>query len=56
MELWSSAGRTHCQSTACGAAAVGCELGRAAGFVQARQIFVDPTDFFRLFRFDPSTA
>jgi SAM-dependent methyltransferase len=33
-------------------AAVWCELGRQAGFAQARQIFVDPTDFFRLFRFD----
>ena len=29
-----------------------CELGRAAGFAQARQVFADPTDFFRLFRFD----
>ncbi len=28
------------------------ELGRAAGFRQARQVFVDPTDFFRLFRFE----
>ena len=33
-------------------AAVWCELGRNAGFREARQIFVDPTDFFRLFRFD----
>jgi len=31
-------------------AAVWCELGREAGFREARQIFVDPTDFFRLFR------
>ena len=29
-----------------------CELGRAAGFGAARQVFVDPTDFFRLFRFE----
>jgi SAM-dependent methyltransferase len=33
-------------------APVWCELGRKAGFAQARQVFVDPTDFFRLFRFD----
>ena len=33
-------------------AAVWCELGRAAGFGEARQLFADPTDFFRLFRFD----
>jgi len=33
-------------------AAVWCELGRKAGFGQARQVFRDPTDFFRLFRFD----
>ena len=33
-------------------AAVWCELGRRAGFGAARQLFVDPTDFFRLFRFD----
>lgn len=31
-------------------AAVWCELGRKAGFAEARQVFVDPTDFFRLFR------
>ena len=37
-------------------AAVWCELGRAAGFARARQVFVDPTDFFRLFRFEGSTA
>jgi SAM-dependent methyltransferase len=37
-------------------AAVWCELGREAGFAQARQIFLDPTDFFRLFRFDGSAA
>ena len=29
-----------------------CELGREAGFGEARQVFVDPTDFFRLFRFE----
>ena len=29
-----------------------CELGRAAGFREARQIFTDPTDFFRLFRYE----
>jgi SAM-dependent methyltransferase len=29
-----------------------CQLGRAAGFAQARQVFADPTDFFCLFRFD----
>jgi hypothetical protein len=29
-----------------------CDLGRQAGFGEARQVFVDPTDFFRLFRFD----
>jgi hypothetical protein len=34
-------------------AAVWCELGREAGFGEAREVFVDPTDFFRLFRFDP---
>ncbi len=33
-------------------AAVWCELGRKAGFSNAQQVFVDPTDFFRLFRFD----
>jgi len=33
-------------------AAVWCELGREAGFGAARQVFVDPTDFFRLFRFE----
>jgi SAM-dependent methyltransferase len=27
-------------------------LGREAGFREARQAFVDPTDFFRLFRFE----
>ncbi len=32
--------------------AVWCELGREAGFGEARQVFVDPTDFFRLFRFE----
>jgi hypothetical protein len=30
-------------------AAVWCELGSEAGFGEARQVFVDPTDFFRLF-------
>jgi hypothetical protein len=29
-----------------------CDLGREAGFREARQIFVDPTDFFQLFRFE----
>ena len=33
-------------------AATWCDLGRAAGFAAARQVFVDRTDFFRLFRFD----
>ena len=33
-------------------APVWCELGRAAGFVAAREVFVDPTDFFWLYRFD----
>src|SRR5262249_27987437 len=33
-------------------AATWCELGRAAGFGHARQVFVDPTDFFRLFRYE----
>jgi SAM-dependent methyltransferase len=33
-------------------AAVWCELGREAGFGTARQVFVDRTDFYRLFRFE----
>ena len=33
-------------------AAVWCDLGREAGFREARQIFVDPTDFFQLFRYE----
>jgi hypothetical protein len=33
-------------------AAVWCELGRAAGFAEATQVFVDPTEFFRLFRYE----
>jgi hypothetical protein len=33
-------------------AATWCELGRSAGFRQARQVFADPTDFFRLFHFE----
>jgi hypothetical protein len=33
-------------------AAVWCELGREAGFAQARQVYLDPTDFFQLFRFE----
>jgi ubiquinone/menaquinone biosynthesis C-methylase UbiE len=37
-------------------AAVWCELGRQAGFAQAREVFTDPTDFFRLFRFDGRDA
>jgi hypothetical protein len=32
--------------------AVWCELGREAGFSEAREMFVDPTDFFRLFRYE----
>jgi 2-polyprenyl-3-methyl-5-hydroxy-6-metoxy-1,4-benzoquinol methylase len=28
------------------------ELGREAGFTQARQVFVDPTDMYRLFRYE----
>jgi hypothetical protein len=31
---------------------VWCELGREAGFGTARQVFVDPTDFFRLYRYE----
>jgi hypothetical protein len=31
---------------------VWCELGREAGFREARQVFVDPTDFFQLFCFE----
>jgi hypothetical protein len=30
---------------------VWCELGRKAGFAQARQVFADPTDFFRMYRY-----
>jgi SAM-dependent methyltransferase len=37
-------------------AAVWCELGREAGFAQATQVFVDPTDFFRLFRYEAWAA
>ena len=33
-------------------AATWCELGREAGFAKATQVFVDPTDFFRLFRYE----
>jgi hypothetical protein len=33
-------------------AAVWCELGRAAGFRKTRELFADPSDFFRLFRFE----
>jgi cyclopropane fatty-acyl-phospholipid synthase-like methyltransferase len=33
-------------------AAEWCRLGRDAGFGAARQVFVDPTDFFRLFRYE----
>ena len=36
----------------CDFPAAWCELGREAGFGAARQVFVDPTDFFRLFRFE----
>jgi Methyltransferase domain len=41
--------------TTCGfleTAAVWCELGREAGFDEARQVFADPTDFFQLFGFE----
>jgi hypothetical protein len=31
--------------------AVWCELGRDAGFGEAREVFVDPTDLYRLFRY-----
>jgi SAM-dependent methyltransferase len=31
--------------------AVWCELGRDAGFGEAREMFVDPTDLYRLFRY-----
>ena len=31
--------------------AVWCQLGRDAGFGEARELFVDPTDFYRLFRY-----
>jgi SAM-dependent methyltransferase len=33
-------------------AAAWLEIGRVAGFSSARQIFADPTGFYRLFRFD----
>jgi len=33
-------------------AASWCRLGREAGFGEARQVFADPTDFFRLFRYE----
>jgi Methyltransferase domain len=33
-------------------AAMWCDLGRQAGFGEAKQVFADPTDFFRLFRFE----
>jgi SAM-dependent methyltransferase len=33
-------------------AAVWCELGREAGFGAAREVFVDPTDLYRLFRYE----
>jgi hypothetical protein len=29
------------------------ELGRKAGFSRARQLFEDPTGFYRVFRYDP---
>jgi hypothetical protein len=32
--------------------AVWLSLGRDAGFSTARQLFVDPTDFYRLYRYD----
>jgi SAM-dependent methyltransferase len=31
---------------------VWCELGREAGFRDAREVFVDPTNFYRLFRYE----
>ena len=31
--------------------AVWCELGRAAGFGEAREVFVDPLELYRLFRY-----
>lgn len=34
-------------------AAVWMDLGRQAGFSSARQMFVDPTELFRVFRYDP---
>jgi len=33
-------------------AATWCRLGRDAGFGEARQVFADPTDFMRLFRYE----
>jgi hypothetical protein len=33
-------------------AASWCRLGRGAGFGEARQVFADPTDFFRLFLYE----
>jgi hypothetical protein len=32
--------------------AVWLSLGRDAGFTTARQLFVDPTDFYRVYRYD----
>ena len=32
--------------------AVWLELGREAGFSRADQVFIDPTDFYRLYRYD----
>src|SRR5262249_62388092 len=35
-------------------AATWLELGRAAGFDRAREVFCDPTGFYRLYRYDRS--
>ena len=32
--------------------AVWLDLGRQAGFSKARELFVDPTNFYRLYRYD----
>jgi cyclopropane fatty-acyl-phospholipid synthase-like methyltransferase len=47
-QIWHHVGTCDFPETA----AVWCELGREAGFAKARQVYVDPTDFFRLFRFE----
>jgi hypothetical protein len=51
----SAAGLPSLNVTTCNfpeTAAVWCELGHDAGFGEARQVFVDPTYFLRLFRFE----